>query len=272
MSVGPGYEIAVREERRQALATVDIGDESEPVGGGWMTFAGAGSWANQACALGIDGPVSGADLDRLVEFYRSRGVEPRIEVCSFAHESLLVGLAERGFVLKEFENVFVRTLDGVDDWRALHPNGWPMEVGLARVDPTDADQVEEHVRVAMSGFTEVPNEAMLEAGRRSTRHPETVAFNAVVDGRLVGAGAMGLSQGIGVLFGTSVLPEFRRRGIQLALILERLRVASEGGAPFVTIHSAPGISTERNAARLGFTLAYVKVVMVRPTPGLAPSP
>jgi hypothetical protein len=43
------------------------------------------------------------------------------------------------------------------------------------------------------------------------------------------------------------------------------------GCILATISSRPGIPTERNALRLGFTMAYTKVILVRPGPGLAAS-
>ena len=74
------------------------------------------------------------------------------------------------------------------------------------------------------------------------------------------------------LFGASVLPAFRRRGIQQALISARLQTALSLGADLASITSHPGIPTERNAARLGFQLAYVRAVMVKRGPELVPSP
>jgi GNAT superfamily N-acetyltransferase len=65
-----------------------------------------------------------------------------------------------------------------------------------------------------------------------------------------------------------VLPEFRRRGIQQALIAARLNYAAARGARLATIGSKPGAGTERNVRRMGFATAYTKPVMVRPGPGL----
>ena len=88
------------------------------------------------------------------------------------------------------------------------------------------------------------------------------------------AGAAGSSYRAGVmsLFGTSVLPAFRRRGIQQALIAARLGRALSLRADLASITSHPGIPTERNAARLGFQLAFVRSVLVKRGPGLVPSP
>ena len=74
------------------------------------------------------------------------------------------------------------------------------------------------------------------------------------------------------LFGTSVLPAFRRRGIQQALIAARLGRALSLEAELASITSHPGIPTERNAARLGFQLAFARSVLVKRGPGLVPSP
>ena len=98
-------ELALREEQRQAIGTKEIVDEAQPIAGGWMTYGGPDSWANQACGLGLDGPVTDEQLDALVDFYVSRNANPQIEVCPFADESLIHGLARRGFQLREFENV-----------------------------------------------------------------------------------------------------------------------------------------------------------------------
>ncbi len=70
------------------------------------------------------------------------------------------------------------------------------------------------------------------------------------------------------LFALAVLPAYRRRGVQQALIAARLRAAAEAGATVVTISALPGVATERNARRMGFQVAYTKVVLVRPGAGL----
>lgn len=75
-------------------------------------------------------------------------------------------------------------------------------------------------------------------------------------------GAGGRPATVGCFFGVSELPEFRRRGIQQALIAARLQACVDAGCELACIHSSPGIGTERNAARMGFALAYTKVTLV----------
>ncbi len=276
MSWPPGWsppEIARAEEGRQARGTAEVVPEAEPIAGGWMTFDAIGSWANQAVGLGLHGPVSEGDLERLVAFYVERGVEPRLEVCAFAHESLLQGLAARGFVLREFEDVLARPLDPGEDLRALLPHGWPAGLTCERVDPNDPEAVERFVEVTLAGFQpDVPPDPVFAAiTRRVLAHPRNDAFLLHLDGEVAGVGGMETAGAISCQFGGVVLPAFRRRGLQAALIVARLERARERGATLVCTHSSPGIPTERNALRLGFRLAYAKVVLVKPGEGLASS-
>lgn len=267
-------EIAQLEERRQAECTADAAATSEPVAGGIMSVSEVGSWTNQACGLGLSGPVSGDEIDRLVRFYESRGIEPKLELSPFADESLIAGLAARGFVLREFEAVLARPLGG--DVEAFAPQlGWPEGITCVQVDRGDAAQVEAFIDVSSSGFRPEGAPVSAELAVTVRRHlalPRAAAFLALDGDRPVGGGSLDVGHGVGALMGTSVLRAYRGRGIQQALIAVRLRHARERGCVIACIHSRPGIPTERNAARLGFALTYYKVALVRPGPGLVPSP
>ncbi|MBX3324167.1 MAG: hypothetical protein KF757_14405 [Phycisphaeraceae bacterium] len=271
--------IAQLEECRQALGVAEIADLAEPIMGGMMSFTAPGSWTNQACGMAIDGPVTDADLDRLVEFYVSRGCAPRVELCPFADKTLIEGLAARGFVLADFETVLARSINlGAGDLAlACRP---PEGIEIRRIDPGDPAQVDQWIRVSSSGFIQ-PDSAgfatFYEASRRVAVHPRMACFIAVQSAQVVGAGGVEVASPLGTdsiacLVATSVLPDFRRRGVQQALISARLAHAREQGAIWATIQSKPRISTERNARRLGFETAYTKCVLVLRRPDLIESP
>ncbi|AKU90942.1 acetyltransferase, GNAT family [Vulgatibacter incomptus] len=255
-----------------ARATAELAREAESIAGGIMSFDGVGSWANLAVGLGLDGPVEADELDRLVRFYADRGVEPRIEICPFVDESLLRGLADRGFTVRDFENLLVRDLRG----GALpQADGGPDRLEIARVDPSNEAQVRTFIDVSTSGFRpegEALAEPLLSLTRGMVSSPSNRCFLALYEGEPAGGGAVGVSGSIGALFGTSVLPRYRRRGIQRALILRRLQQARDEGCTHAVIASKPGIATERNATRVGFFLAYTKVLLALRREGLVPSP
>lgn len=268
-------EIARLEERRQALGTKAVATEAEAIAGGWACYAGPGSWANQAAGMGLDGPVPAAEVARLVTFYTSRGVQPKVELCPFVDPSLLEGLAAHGFSVRGFENVLARELPGGEDLRAALPDGWPADLEIVRVDPRDEAQVRTFIDVSTSGFRpegQPPSAVEIELTSRVVAHPNCDSFLALLGGRFAGGGGMAVGASVAALFGTSVLPAYRRRGIQQALIVRRLERARERDCRIATIGSEPGISTERNASRVGFFLAYSKTILTLRREGLVPSP
>jgi len=267
-------DIARLVERKQAAAVAELSRESRPLAEGWLAFGGPGAYVNKACGFGFDRPISESALDGLVTFFTSRGVEPRVELSPFVPTSLLEGLARRGFVLQRFGNVLARKIPQGDDLRALLPHGWPAGLIIERVDPKDAAAVREYVETSESGFLAegepLPQE-FLEVGLKSVQRPSQDAYLARMGGEVVAAGGCESSDGATVLFGTTVKPAWRGRGIQQALIVARLERGRERGSRLAVIISGPGIPTERNAARLGFEMIYSRVTLVKHGEGLVPS-
>jgi GNAT superfamily N-acetyltransferase len=266
-------EIAQLEEPRQARMLADVAPIVRPFAGGVMGFHEPGSWQNQAAGVGLSGPVALGEIDEMIEFYESRGVEPRLELSPFADETLIAGLGSRGFVIREFEHVLARELHAGEAIEAALPFGRAAGLELRTLDKTDASLLERAVEVTLRGFypsEEIPA-AMFEACVRTNLLPNVLTMLAWIDGELAAAGSVSLGERVASLMGVSTQPQFRRRGIQQALIVERLAAARAHGCVLATIGSRPGIPTERNAMRLGFAMAYTKVIVVRPGPGLATS-
>lgn len=271
MSMSPA-EIAAIEEQRQAENTAEAAETSQAIAGGIMSRSGVGSWTNQACGLGLAGPVGRDEVDRLDAFYADHGIEPKIEVCPFADPSLLAELAARGFVLREFESVLARELGATAPAPVL---GWPAGIEIVRLDPRERWQLEAFIEASTVGFRpeDAPVPPELDASiRRLIARPRFEGFLAMEGRTAVGGAGLDVGRGVGALLGTSVRRSHRGRGIQQALISARLARARERGCVVACVHSRPGIPTERNAARLGFALVYHKVALYRPGAGLAASP
>lgn len=271
------------EEDRLRCSIGEIAEVAEPWRGGILAGGPAGTWINAAIGGGLEEPSeSGGDdavaVDRLIDFHRSRGVEPRVELAPQARPALLAALSARGFVLRRFLNLFVRDLEA----RPPDPDSRaPRGIEFSIVDPNDEVASRRWAEVSARNFA--PARAMraedVELGLRIVRHPRCAAVQATASGRLVGGAAFEIGPDsplaakhgrIAALFGAVVEPEWRRRGIQQALIEHRLRLAADHRLRFATISSHPGVATERTARRSGFELACTKVVLVRPEPGLIP--
>lgn len=281
-------EIARLEEAREAAGSADAllrGRERDPAcahhaaeknGTGWMMFGGTKSWWTQAVGMGMDGAVSDDDLDRLVTFFASRGAVPRVAVASYAHPSLMAGLVARGFVAREWVHIYARQLAPAEDlwasWPHARPEGHgpeshgPESYEIERVNPADEHAIREYADVASSGFRPAGTpmtEDMLHFNRQVLQHPPCQGFAVRIQGQVVAAGAMEAHEQIVSLFGASVLPAYRRRGLQAALMVARMEAGRARGCRLATIHGQPGVATERNAGRLGFSMAYAKLVMER---------
>jgi GNAT superfamily N-acetyltransferase len=275
MPAEPDASLAMMFERSQAQAMVELSDESRPVADGWMTFAGVGAFVNKACGLGLAGPVPKGTVEEVIDFYATRGAEPKVELCPYVHPSLLQALGQHDFRLQEFENVLFRRLEKAEDLRLLLPGGWPTGLVVERVDAKDAQAVERYVDVTLSGFMpegQPVSEGFRASALRAPQLPHYDSFLARLDGKPVGAGGSATRDNHTTLFGASVLPAYRKRGVQQALVVARLERARARGSALAIVVSHPGQGTERNAQRLGFHMAYSRAALVRPGQGLAPSP
>jgi len=267
-------EVARLEEPRMVADLTRSAEHAEPILGGVMGRSAKGSWTNHAIGLCMGREADGASLDRLVRFYEDHGIESRVELCPMAHESLVKGLAERGFVLKGFESVIARALEPGERVEALvaRPKGLTIEpVNLA-----DEGALRAYARAIFRIFMPPdhpgPTESDMGAMSRFLHKPGTVALEARIGGEFVGGGSVSISDGGAALAGAAVREPFRRRGIQQHLLAERLRLASEAGATMATVGSKPGVATERNVLRMGFALAYTRAILVRPGEGLVGEP
>lgn len=260
------------EERRQAAGLKDIALEWRPCAGGVAGRAKPGNWTNYVTGAALDGPPAPGEIEDITRWFEEVGVEARFEVAPTADPALIKELERLGFALRLFENVFARELKQGDSFAPTHPPS--PELSIERIDPADEARCREYGRVIMLGFRPgfEPEEHNYDLALRGIRHPRVRTFAAVIDGRIVGGGAMELTAEVAGLYGMSVLPEFRRHGIQQAMLAHRLRHALEHGAKLATIGSKPGIPTERNVKRLGFELAYAKVHVAKAGEGLTPLP
>jgi GNAT superfamily N-acetyltransferase len=228
---------------------------------GTAIFAGAGSPLTQVLALGMDGPVAAADLDRLEAFITPGGKgTPQVELCPFADPSAAALLAGRGYRIQEWQLTWTRPL----------PNGpmapAPRGVEIRRVCLGEEDLFSRAVLAGFLETDEVPDEAvaLLRPGAFADGHEP---YLALVDGEPAGGGSLSFADGIAFVNGSGVRPALRRRGAQGALIRARLDRARQLGCVLACSTTLPGTASRRNMERHGFQVAYPKVVMLGATRG-----
>jgi len=228
------------------------------IAGGIAVFTSADSPLTHAVGIGLSGPVSPGELDRLEEFFRSRGTRPSIDLCPFADAGLLPQLAERGYRLTEFNNVLVRRMAGVE--MALTPR-------VRRTCPNEVDLWSHTVGCGFFEIAELTTEEM-DVGRAICAMPGAQTYLAVGEsGAPAGGAALAVHAGLATLFADSTLRSFRRQGIHRELIAARLNEALVESCDLATASTLPGSISQRNYERAGFQVVYTKVTLVASVTG-----
>jgi GNAT superfamily N-acetyltransferase len=237
----------------------EVGAAVEEICGGHMVFAGVGSPIGRAGGLGFDGPVSAADLDRVEDFYRSHGAPAQVDVCPLTEPSLLELLKLRSYTLAELNNVLYRLLKRDE----LFP---PPAAGidLRPAEPHEAEFWADLVGRAFREGEACPPD-FLQMFTPLFQISNAVTFFASLNGELAG-GAGGLivpERKLLALFGAATLPQFRGHGIQTAFLHTRMAVAARAGCDLAVTVTLGGSTSQRNAERAGFRVAYSKATMLK---------
>lgn len=236
----------------QARMNPESGARCERVNGAFAVYLGPGHMLNQGLALGLEGPMSEQDLDELEGIL---GFPTVLELCAGADPGLFAMLSKRGYRLQMFQQVWMRELDD------LPPNPAP-EVVVRPIEPGEGRLFASAVAAGFFERDELSPEG-LEIMMPTTQAEGTTCFLAFLGENPIGAGTVGLSEGVAALSGTSIRPKYRGRGGQGALIRARLAYAKERGCELACSATAPHGHSQFNLQKLGFRVAYPKLEFIR---------
>jgi GNAT superfamily N-acetyltransferase len=239
--------------RRRPGADVAV----EEVAGGRAVFAGAGSPLTETKAIGLHGPVTEADLDRMEAVFFARGEASRVVVCPLADPSLVEGLGGRGYRLSRFENILALPL-GRDDPEPPPTPG----IEVRRAEPGEFDIYARVVAPNFVGLGESTDD-LVEMMATMLGMEHATPFLALIDGEPVGGGAVLMHRGLALLAGAATLPAYRNRGVHAALHHARLALARRSGCDLAAQGAEPGSTSQRNAERRGLRVAYTRALLVR---------
>lgn len=224
------------------------------VDGTYAMFDGVDSPLTQSFGLGLFAPASETALDTLEAFFRSRGADVHHEVSPMADRSLLALLPAREYVPVELTAVLYKPLDGVQLAGPPRGDGAPVARVIAR------EEMPAWVEASSQGWGELPEVAdfMREFGVVSANSRGMTCFVAELAGAIVATGALSVHEGVALLAGASTIPAWRGRGAQTALLAARLAHAAAQGCDLAMICAAPGSTSQVNAERQGFRVAYTR--------------
>lgn len=241
----------------RAVLEPDLGATWMKVVGAYAMYDGVGSPLTQCFGLGISETPTVDDLARIEAFFDQRGADTILEISPLADPSLLRWLPARGYVPIELTSVMYRSLESLPDM---------------------ADERLPHVRIisddergiwadrSAAGWGTEPEFAGFIRGLAWVNaHSNGVhCFVAEIDGEIIATGGLAIHHGNALLAGASTLPAYRSRGAQTALLGARLGFARSLGCSLAIMGAAPGSTSQLNAERQGFRIAYTRIKWQRP--------
>jgi ribosomal protein S18 acetylase RimI-like enzyme len=236
----------------------EMGAAEEEICGGHMIFAGLGSPIGRATGAGLDRPLTAEDLDRVEQFYCAHQAPSQVDLCPMHGPEVFEMCKERGYGIAELNNVLYRKLDTEEKFPLV-----PVGCEIRRSLPEEAEQGGTIVETAF--FPDGAPEAYRGLIAPFYKMEGALAFVASVEGNLVacGTGLVIPEHRVFALCGAGTLAGFRGRGLQTALLRARMEAAVEAGCEYAVVVTQGGTTSQRNAERLGFRVAYSKATVIR---------
>jgi GNAT superfamily N-acetyltransferase len=227
------------------------------IGGTYAMFDGVGSPLTQSFGLGLFSTPDAADFDVLEDFFRSRGAGVFHEVSPLADPSLLSTLRERGYHPVELTTVLQLPLGDAAARPAAHRSP-PRGLTTRRV---GSDELSAWTETSARGWGETPElgDFMREYGTTLGTAQGVSCFVAEMEGVMVAAAALSVQGDVALLAGASTIPAWRGRGAQGSLLRARLDYAHALGCDLAMMGAAPGSTSQCNAERQGFCVAYTRI-------------
>ena len=235
----------------------EVGAAEEEICGGHMVFAGLGSPIGRATGVGLDTPLTAADLDLIEQFYRAKKAPAQLDLCPLHRPEIFEMCKERGYAVAELNNVLFKNLD--DKVSVPIPEGFEI-----RRSPVDEAEITGAI-VESAFFPDGAPEAFRGLIAPLYQMEGALAFVASFEGKLVacGTGLVIPQHKVFALCGAGTLAAYRGRGLQTALLRARMQAAQQAGCEYAVVVTQGGTTSQRNAERLGFRVAYSKVTVIR---------
>lgn len=230
------------------------GAEWREIAGAYAVFDGVGSPVTQTFGLGLFEPLSEDTLNTVEQFFIARHADVDHEVSPMAGTATFRLLCKRHYQPIEISNVLYRSLQSFADetpTKSKHP--------VRVVEPAEAFLwADVNARGWCHEHPELRQFLLTSAAIASSREG-AVNFLAELEGNASAAGALFVESGVALLAGAATVPEARGRGLQAALLQERLKYACEHGCDLAMMVAEAGSGSQRNAERQGFRIAYTRM-------------
>jgi ribosomal protein S18 acetylase RimI-like enzyme len=238
----------------------EIGAAEQEICGGHMVFAGLGSPIGRLTGGGLNQPFTAEILDQVEQFYSQRKAPAQVDLTPLHEPAIFEMFEERGYAIAELNNVLYRKLDANEEFPPP-----PKACEIRRSHPDEATVTGAIVESAF--FPDGAPEAFQGLITPVYQMDSALAFVATIEGKPVacGTGIVIPEHRVFALAGAGTLTAYRGRGLQTALLRARMAAAANSGCEYAVVVTQGGTTSQRNAERLGFRVAYSKVTVIKQT-------
>jgi hypothetical protein len=257
------HALAQRLEAAEGFACVQFAAARQRLfpasGSAWMKCAGADvvfdgidAPTTQTFGLGLFEPLTHAALDEIEGFFFARGTAAMHEVSPFASAATLDLLCARDYRPFEISNVLFRSIEAP-------ANPLPASIGVRII---GTDEAGTWADINARGWADEHPEFedfIRETGTLMAAREDSPCFLAELDGIPAAAAVLTLHEGVALFAGAATVLQHRRKGLQAALLAERMRYAVDHGCDLAMMVAEAGSNSQRNAERQGYRVAYTRL-------------
>jgi hypothetical protein len=229
----------------------DSGAEWMECVGAYAVFDGIDSPVTQTFGLGMFEGATDAALEKIERFFFERGAPVFHEVSPFAGVETYRLLSQHRYKPIELSSVQYRPVEEPETVPDPHIRARPIHPEEAQLWSEISARGWSHEHPEFQSF-------LLDFAKIITARDDNACFVAEFDGVPGAAGAMSSHEGVALFAGTATVPELRRRGLQGAMLHERMRYAWEHDCDLAMMVALPGSESQCNAERKGFRIAYTR--------------
>ena len=219
--------------------------------GAYAVFDGKESPVTQTFGLGLFEELTLNSLDVIERFFLEREAPVLHEISPFVGVPALGLLCARAYEPIELSSVLYKEIE--------RPTGEISRNINVRVIAPEEGQLWSDItaRGWSEGHPEL-RDFLLELGTVSAAREGSLCFIAEHEGKPGAAGVLSIHDGVAVFGGSATVPELRHRGLQTALLRERMCSAFDCGCDLAMMVAELGSDSQRNAERMGFRIAYTR--------------
>lgn len=197
-------------------------------------------------------------IEDIIEFYKQKETPVRVELTP-AHvtPSLLAHLCEAGFYQTDFHTTLYAPHEKFKIKELPHPH---LSVRLL-----EGYEFETFADLYTKGF-QMPSflkNGVAQNNEVLYNNPHWAFYLASIENESAGIGVMFTKNKIATLAAAATVPHLRNKGVQSALIAQRMNQASSEKCEYVVGQAKFGSISQNNLERAGLKIAYTKSILIK---------